>query len=254
MRRAFTLIELLVVIAIIAVLVALLLPSLAQTRRSAKIVQDLSNLRGMALAQITYAQDYDGQLVDYGFDEGGFAGTQTEVSWILTLNEYYSTELVARSPLDTSRHWPVDKGGAGVPVPGSDDRFRLTSYGINEYVTPTGRFDPSSREIIREDNIWKLRSPHALIQFTIMAYEGPFAGADHYHVFDWAPPPFVSNKDEFAAGVAGEMIQIHAVQGDPGEPEAKSNYSFLDGHASTEAFREVYQDAGSNQFDPTIPR
>jgi len=254
MRRAFTLIELLVVIAVIAVLVALLLPAVGEARRSARVMEDLSNLRNMALAQVAYANDYDGRLVDYGYDEGGFPGTQTEISWLATLRSYYSTELVAKSPLDASPHWPIEQGGSGVPIEGSEDRFRLTSYGINEYVTPTGRFDPGSGEVIREDDIWNVRAPHKLVQFAIMAYEGPFAGADHYHVFDWAPPPFVEDRELFAADVASEMIQINAVQGERGEPAARSNYSFLDGHASTEAFREVYQDAGSNQFDPTIPR
>ena len=64
MRRlaAFTLIELLVVISIIAMLIALLLPSLAQTRTVAVRMQCLSQVKQMGQASHTYAFDYGGLL------------------------------------------------------------------------------------------------------------------------------------------------------------------------------------------------
>jgi prepilin-type N-terminal cleavage/methylation domain-containing protein/prepilin-type processing-associated H-X9-DG protein len=57
---SFTLVELLVVIAIVAILAALLLPSLRQVRDSAKKIVCTNNLRQFHLAFTMYANDNDG--------------------------------------------------------------------------------------------------------------------------------------------------------------------------------------------------
>jgi prepilin-type N-terminal cleavage/methylation domain-containing protein/prepilin-type processing-associated H-X9-DG protein len=62
-RRGFTLIELLVVVAIIALLISLILPSLAGAREAARRAKCESNLRQIATALNLYAQDFKETVV-----------------------------------------------------------------------------------------------------------------------------------------------------------------------------------------------
>ena len=62
-RNAFTLVELLVVIGIIALLVAILLPTLQKARDQANRAECMSNLRQLTIAWANYATDNKGYMV-----------------------------------------------------------------------------------------------------------------------------------------------------------------------------------------------
>lgn len=70
-KRGFTLVELVVVVAIIAMLVALLVPSLARARCRVKQVLCMSNMRGIGTALLIYVQNnedyflYLGEIQNY---------------------------------------------------------------------------------------------------------------------------------------------------------------------------------------------
>lgn len=61
-RGAFTLVELLVVISIIALLISILLPSLARVKWQANATKCLANLHSMAIAITAYTSEYSGTL------------------------------------------------------------------------------------------------------------------------------------------------------------------------------------------------
>src|SRR5688572_25529119 len=63
-RRAtgFSLVELLTVIGIIAVLLALLMPALAEARRNAQAVQCAANMRQLTTAMVSYASEFRGKF------------------------------------------------------------------------------------------------------------------------------------------------------------------------------------------------
>ena len=68
--RAFTLIELLVVIAIIAVLMAILMPSLRAAKDHARRLHCVSNVKTLSLAWFMYKDDNDDKLVGGHTDPG----------------------------------------------------------------------------------------------------------------------------------------------------------------------------------------
>ncbi len=86
--KGFTLIELLVVIAIIAVLMAILIPTLNRAREQGKRAACLSNLKQLQLAWVMYADDFDGKIVN------GVAGDRNprdETPWVRIPPRYVSS-------------------------------------------------------------------------------------------------------------------------------------------------------------------
>lgn len=256
-RHGFTLIEVLVVAAILALLVALLLPSLSKARQQARRTLCIHHVRSLEQAHWLYMTSNQGYLIQAGLghrEEG-----DSRVAWIGTLQRIYREKLALRSPLDDSPHWPADQGGAGVPVPGKPAgayAYRRTSYGINDFLSSRywDAHDPDSpgAVILSEagpvawPKIEKIPSPAGTVHFLFMAREGEYAGSDHPHVYEW--------DTTFPPAKALTQVQIDAHGGPPGAWSSIAPYGYLDGHAASTQFQNVYKDMNHNRFDPYLFR
>lgn len=124
-QNGFTLIELLVVIAIIALLMAILMPSLSRARQQAKNAACQSNLHQWSLVFSMYDNDCDGR-----FPSGCSSyDTNDKRHWATAMRHYYYDD--REITLCPSATKPYDEGGQ-VPYGsyrGPDDV--LLSYGLN---------------------------------------------------------------------------------------------------------------------------
>ncbi|MEN6643068.1 MAG: DUF1559 domain-containing protein [Armatimonadia bacterium] len=96
MRRGFTLIELLVVIAIIAILAAILFPVFAKAREKARQSSCLSNVKQLALAALSYAQDYDEMFP--GIFQQAWSGNPSYLMWEDCILPYVKNSQIFKCP------------------------------------------------------------------------------------------------------------------------------------------------------------
>ena len=120
-RAAFTLIELLVVIAIIAILAAMLLPSLALAKLSAQQTSCLNNLKELGLAVKMYDDD------NKGYPLRGGTGPQ----WPAALFPYYKNTNLLACPSEIALYGTLLGNMAGGTYPGYQADNAANSYIMN---------------------------------------------------------------------------------------------------------------------------
>jgi len=153
-RKGFTLVELLVVIAIIAILAALLLPSLGVAKNAAKKVNCLSNLRQAGTSCQMYCGDFDGYFPPFFTDD---------ITWCQRILEH------DKGTLD----WA--KSGNEWQCP-SANKNPYYSYGGNTFVFwGTG-------EVSAPLNLFKIMRPSGLMT---VADCGVFSPESSYPIAPW---------------------------------------------------------------------
>lgn len=153
----FTLIELLVVIAIIALLVGILLPSLASARNEARAIKCGSSMRGVAQANLTYTIDFKvfppsylygpsdtpgkgDAILDDQWGSGSKGGGYIHWSYLLFDD--------GRVSGDAFQCPTVFRGGAPRTNPGAD-RADWEDGQVNEDGAPAGTANPEDRQVKR---------------------------------------------------------------------------------------------------------
>jgi prepilin-type N-terminal cleavage/methylation domain-containing protein len=84
--RAFTLVELLVVIGIIALLISILLPSLAKAREQGQRLKCLSNIRSLQLAVTMYANEHKQYVPAVNWGKDATVNGKVAAGWLYETN------------------------------------------------------------------------------------------------------------------------------------------------------------------------
>jgi prepilin-type N-terminal cleavage/methylation domain-containing protein/prepilin-type processing-associated H-X9-DG protein len=130
-RGAFTLVELLVVIGIIAILIAILLPSLNKARQQSLALKCASNLRQIGATFKMYEQDYRGYfpVIKYDFGSNGRTGGTPMIvrvgSQVTTVDsEYWWDFLTPYAFKPWIPTWAFANLGTTGPMAAYFDKFR----------------------------------------------------------------------------------------------------------------------------------
>ena len=190
-----------------------LIPSIQSISRQSLVTADFGNLRSLQSAHYQYAVDSKGRFADAGLSHGGLANEK--IAWLNTLGEYVDIKGVIRSPLDTSPHWEM-------PIDGTTNRFRRTSYGWNNYLSRTKSPDAAINPKSAADRLSRISNP-STVHFLHMVATGDLP-ARIVHVELW-----ISDAMPDAPILAANHVQTNVVSGEAKTTSAKANYGFVDG-------------------------
>jgi len=163
LRTGFTLIELLVVIAVIAILAAILLPTLSAARERARGLICLNNTRQLEFGWELYADDHNGQLPD-NLVMTEF-GPRTNINWVNNVMTWDTNpDNTNQATITQASLGPYAEGQTGIYRCPSDHALsslqraagwtaRIRSYSMNAMLGDVGQFTASGTNVNNPDYV-----------------------------------------------------------------------------------------------------
>jgi prepilin-type N-terminal cleavage/methylation domain-containing protein/prepilin-type processing-associated H-X9-DG protein len=252
--RGFTLIELLVVIAIIALLLAVLIPSLRKAKQYAQAVVCMSNLKQWGVLYTIYAGDYKSSL-PIGWNGG--------TMWMTDLLTYYqdvgdlrlcpsATKFISEgNPAGEFSAWGVH-GEGGVTIPRWSEKGMYGSYSVNGWahnpldtgVTGTYNIPKSSPWY---DYYWRKISAVRSLSAVPLMGDGMWEGANALDT-DLAPPSRGVQAPDNAMASAG--VSSYCLDRHNGGP----NWLFMDGRGRKVGMKELWRIKWHTKWDNSKTR
>jgi prepilin-type N-terminal cleavage/methylation domain-containing protein/prepilin-type processing-associated H-X9-DG protein len=216
-RKGFTLVELLVVIGIIAVLVGILLPTLARAREQAKNVQCASQLRNLGQALVMYANENRSAVPQH----------KATTVWLWDVAYESRDALVKKGGLRKTLYCPF------YPEQDSDDLWNFSpggNFAVIGYFWLGKRIGTSMPDLAGRSYVEKLRLPPTP---KIAPQLAPVKTAEVEIVTD----AVVQQNGQWSAtgGWKGKHVTSHIRRGQP----VGGNILFLDGHVAFRPFKEM---------------
>jgi len=241
--RAFTLIELLVVIAIIALLLAILLPSLKLAKQHAQCVVCLSNAGSLSKAWVMYTDENNGQLVG---------------AWTSSIQKpYYSWVKHGPSAAGSTVEQEIEWIREGLLYP------YLNDYKVYHCIADSRHKAPPTQSGIPGDGGYRSYSMVCGMNGLNQTYIEKWKHYPHTKITSVKSP---SSKYIFLEEADGRGYNMNGYVLDPTLPDlwidpiamwhvSKSTFGYADGHADAHKWRQekVIEMAIKQQHNVTAP-
>ena len=214
-NKAFTLIELLVVVAIIAVLIAILLPSLGKARDNAKGAACMSNVRNISQGMSLYSADFDGYQMPYQINGSGGKKNSLWMGPQLIGYEWGKNSGLATSSSTymTSQYWDTQFKNLHCPADPMTQTEMLNQYSLPGGITPAPTDYAYNANVQRSTTSFRkatdiAATPHALL--IIETHQGLHEKADKDYYFKSINDLFVyDNNQNSGYGNSPKAGRIH---------------------------------------------